>query len=156
MVQPPDRRLCSVLNTNLAEDRLDVNLHRSFGDIDLACDALVGIALDQTLENGDFSRRKLLCEPTIRVRRGMAIIEAWRDTFRVTLFGIKNGRQEVGRKYRSAHHDELDGLDERIAVHHVDEIAGDAGGETAAAHRHDDHVRRLCLCGIPSALIEAT
>jgi len=39
------------MDPDLAKDRLDVDLHGGFGDIDFSRDAFVGVALDQAAQN---------------------------------------------------------------------------------------------------------
>jgi len=50
-VDPPNRRLCPVLNSDLAKDCLDVDLHGRLGDIELSGYDFVGIAFDQAAQN---------------------------------------------------------------------------------------------------------
>ena len=51
MVHCPNCRLCPVLDPDLAQDRLDMDLHGRLGDIDLSGYAFVGIAFDQAAQN---------------------------------------------------------------------------------------------------------
>jgi hypothetical protein len=51
MVHCPNCRLCPVLDPDFAQDRLDVDLYRRLGDIDLSGYAFVGIAFDQAPQN---------------------------------------------------------------------------------------------------------
>src|SRR6476660_7373842 len=58
IVYAPNCRLCPVLNSDLAKDCLDVDLHGRLGDIDLARYALVGVAFDDAAQNHFLLRRK--------------------------------------------------------------------------------------------------
>ena len=60
VVDPPNRRLRPVLNPDLAKNRVDMDLHGRLGDIDLARDAVVGIAFDQAAQNRCLPRGTLL------------------------------------------------------------------------------------------------
>ena len=51
MVHCPNCRLRPVLDPDLAQDPLDMDLHRRLGDIDLSGYAFVGIAFDQAAQN---------------------------------------------------------------------------------------------------------
>jgi hypothetical protein len=51
MVHCPRCRLRPVLDLDLAQDRLDVDLHGRVGDTDLSGYAFVGIAFDQAAQN---------------------------------------------------------------------------------------------------------
>ena len=51
IVYAPNCRLCPVLDLDLAQDRLDVDLHRRLGDIHLSGYAFVGVAFDQAAQN---------------------------------------------------------------------------------------------------------
>ena len=51
VVHPPNRRLCPVLDPDLAKDRLDVDHHGRLGDVDLSRYTFVGVAFDQAAQN---------------------------------------------------------------------------------------------------------
>ena len=55
------------MDSDLAENRLDVDLHGGFGDVDLACDDLIGVAFNQAVQYASLpdrqSRRILVFNP---------------------------------------------------------------------------------------------
>ena len=51
LVQRPDRRLRAVAHVDLPEQALDVHLDRRLGDVQPPCDQLVGVTLDETLQD---------------------------------------------------------------------------------------------------------
>ena len=55
----PDGCLRAVLHLDLAQDRLDVDLHRRFGDVELPRDELVRLAPRQTLQDLGLAVREL-------------------------------------------------------------------------------------------------
>lgn len=55
MIDSPDRRLRAVADPDFAQDRFDVHLDSGFRDIELSADLLVGFAVDEALEDIDFS-----------------------------------------------------------------------------------------------------
>jgi hypothetical protein len=56
VVHRPNGGLGSVVNLNFGKDRLDMNLHRRFGDVCLTRDDLVGIAFHQIVQDALFLR----------------------------------------------------------------------------------------------------
>jgi hypothetical protein len=50
-------RLCSLFDAELCEDVLDVRFHGLGSDDEVACDFLIGKALGNKIENGDFTCR---------------------------------------------------------------------------------------------------
>ena len=58
IVYAPNCRLSPVLNSDLAKDCLDVDLHGRLSDINLACYAFVGFAFGDAAQNYFLPRRK--------------------------------------------------------------------------------------------------
>src|SRR5437870_10146335 len=59
VIDRPHRGLRPVVNADLAQNRLDMNLHRRLGDVDLARYRLVRMPLGQTAQDAILPRREL-------------------------------------------------------------------------------------------------
>jgi hypothetical protein len=51
VVHPPNRRLCTILNLDLAEDRFNVDFNCRFGDFKFPSYGFIGVAVDQTAQD---------------------------------------------------------------------------------------------------------
>jgi len=104
IVHSPNRRLCAILDPDLAKDRLDMDLHCGLGDVDFPRNAFVGIAINQKAQDRFLPRRKLWCRFVSGGNEHFVVGTAWASMIRWGTFGIEHEGQQCRRKNCFTHH----------------------------------------------------
>jgi len=119
------------MDANLPENGLDVDLHRRFGNGDLARDHLVRTSFNDVTQDGFLAGRQLSHGGNLPCRRhfipepGATRIRPVIATAVATLvvtFVTKDKRKEFGRHNDLAQHYQFEGFHQGSGVHNLDEI----------------------------------
>ena len=150
MADGPKRRLRAVAGAELAQDRLQVNLHGRFRDIEAARDHLVRRAFRHALQDFIFTAGERGCSGRPRRRLGAGRIRLRRDAVRRP--SVADTREHRGREHALALHDEGQGFQERVAAHRIEQVAlrsrpdrAHEIGEIVALRQHHHPRQRLPL-----------